>query len=131
MTILWRAHASSQDFFRKIDIGPHESRLRDLILRNEVGDPSDFSIILSGWNDTSSAPTLAPHRVRIDGINYVHFKTSVINFLIKVDTRPFPKDLLPVVVGGDPCLAVLQLEFFSSKEGRTLIPLLRRHKRGI
>lgn len=99
MTILWRAHASSQDFFKKIDIGPHESRLRSLILRNEVGDPSDFSIILSGWSDTSSAPTLVPHRVRVDGTNYVHFKTSVINFLIKVDTRPFPKDLLPVVVG--------------------------------
>ena len=128
MTILWRAHASSQDFFKRINIGTHEDRLRNFILNGQLGDPGDFSVILSQWNDTSSAPTLAPQRVRFDGINYAYFKTSVINFLIKVDSRPFEPDLLAVVVGGDSHLAVLQLEFLDSKDGRILIPLLRKHK---
>ncbi|MEI6177548.1 MAG: hypothetical protein WCS43_11700 [Verrucomicrobiota bacterium] len=128
MTILWRAHASSQDFFKKIDIGSHEGRLRNFILNGQLGDPSDFSIILSRWKDTSSAPTIVPQRVRFEGINYAYFKTSAFNFLIKVDSRSFEPDLLPIVVGGDSHLAVLQLEFFNSKDGRILIPLLRKHK---
>jgi hypothetical protein len=128
MTILWRAHASRQDFFKKIDIGSHADRLRNFILNEELGDPSDFSIILSRWNDTSSAPILIPQLVRIEGINYAYFKTSIINFLIKVDRRPFEPDLLPFVVGGDSHLAVLQEEFFNSKDGQILMPRLRKYK---
>ena len=129
MTILWRAHVSNNPFFQKINIGSHESRLKNFILNGELGDTSDFSIILSRWNDTSSAPTLLPQQVQFDGINYVQFKTSAFNFLIKVDNKPFDKELLPIVVGGDSHLAVLQLEFFSSKDGRLLLPLLKNHAR--
>jgi hypothetical protein len=127
MTILWRAHASSQEFFKYIDIGPYESRLRKLILEGQVGDPDEFSIILSKWHDTKSAPTLVPRRVRHEQVNYVEFKTSVMNFIIKVDSRPFDPDLQSVVVGGDSHLAVLQLPFFESREARKLLPLLRKH----
>jgi hypothetical protein len=130
MTILWRAHASSQDFFKNIDIDSHEDRLRNFILNGELGDPSDFSVILSQWNDTSHGPTLVPQRVRIEGINYAYFKTAVINFFIKVDRRPFDRDLLSCVVGGDSHLAVLQHEFFNSKDGRILMPRLRGYAGG-
>lgn len=128
MTILWRVHASSQDFFKSIDIGSHEDRLRNFILNGQLGDPGDFSIFLFRWNDTFSAPTLVPRNVKIEGINYVEFKTSVVQFLIKVDMHSIEPDQLLFAVGGNSHLAVFQRKFFDSKDGRILIPLLRKHK---
>jgi hypothetical protein len=37
LSILWRGSVSSLEFFRLVSLGPHEQRLRDMILREDPG----------------------------------------------------------------------------------------------
>jgi len=116
MTVLWRAHATTQPFFANVDLGAKEERLRQLILNDDVGDPTEFSVILYGWSNipNRSCPVMAPEKVQIGTFDFFQFNTPGVAFGIKVDSRPFPTDQLASVVGGSPELAVLQMPFSPS-----------------
>jgi len=128
MSILWRAGVSNRPFFAGVQLGRHEERLRHLILNNDVGSVEDFTIFLARWEDTPihGRPTLRPYRSRMDGFNGYQFHISQFSFFIKVDSRPFPPDLLPCAVGGDPYLPIFfQGTFKDSKVGRVTINSLK------
>jgi hypothetical protein len=42
LSILWRASVSSLDFFRLVSLGPHEDRLRRMLLADDAGAPETF-----------------------------------------------------------------------------------------
>lgn len=114
MTVLWRAHASDQRFYSQIQLGPHEERLRRLILEGKVGDPDDFSVILWGWRgiDRHKWPLVAPQKRRLgNGLRFYDFRTTGVNFTIKVDTQKAAID--PSIVGMDSDLMM----FYRKPEG--------------
>ncbi|QTN32936.1 hypothetical protein HZ994_11585 [Akkermansiaceae bacterium] len=104
MTVLWRAHASSQPFYGEVDLGVHEERLRKLILADDVGDPGDFSVILWDWQgvDRRKWPLEMPSKHRLGGgVNFYEFRSAGVNFSIKVDGRKIINDPSIVGMGSD------------------------------
>lgn len=45
LSILWRMAISTLDFFRDVDLGPHQERLRTMILNEDPGLPHEYPFI--------------------------------------------------------------------------------------
>jgi hypothetical protein len=46
MSLLWRAGVSTLETFEEVDLGPHESRLRQMLLAAEPGAPHDYACLI-------------------------------------------------------------------------------------
>jgi hypothetical protein len=92
MSLLWRAGVSSRALFRRVNLGPHERRLREMILANNPGTHHDYSVMLGIHRDTPphGLPMLEPAHFRDQdcGIKYYQFYLGHLVACIKVDSRP-------------------------------------------
>jgi len=89
LSILWRAHVSSQVIFKKVKLGPHEPIIRELLLTGNAFDSNSYSVILSKWIDGGFGPVIMdPFREKYDGLNFYRFYCGRYIFSIKVDSRP-------------------------------------------
>lgn len=93
ISLLWRAGVSSRALFRRVNLGPHEDRLRQLILANDPGSPHDYSVILGIHRDTPDygLPMLEPIPLRDEetGIKYYRFSLGRLVACIKVDSQSY------------------------------------------
>jgi hypothetical protein len=93
ISLLWRAGVSSRALFRRVNLGPHEDRLRELILANNPGTPHDYSVMLGIHRDTPDhgLPMLEPFPLRDEktGIKYYRFSLGRLVACIKVDSQPY------------------------------------------
>jgi len=88
LSILWRAHASSHQAFKKVKLGPHELPIRNLLLNNDAGSPDQYSVIISRWIDDGFGPVfMDPFAEKYDGINFYRVYCGMYVFSIKVDSR--------------------------------------------
>lgn len=44
LSLLWRMSIASHRFWREVDLGPHEQRVREMILREDSGEPYDYGV---------------------------------------------------------------------------------------
>lgn len=89
LSILWRAHASSHPAFSKVQLGPHEPIIRNLLLTNNAGEPDQYSVIISKWIDDEFGPVfMDPFSEKYDGINFYRVYCGRYVFSIKVDAAP-------------------------------------------
>lgn len=94
LSVLWRASVSSETFFAHINLGPYEPNLRDRVQRGDTGDDSDFPLVLSRFNDSTSERILnVPHSRRIDGVRFYTLYLASYVAEIKVDKQPLPEFL--------------------------------------
>ncbi|MGI8967036.1 MAG: hypothetical protein ACR2H1_13250, partial [Limisphaerales bacterium] len=47
MSVLWRVGVASGDFFRCVDLGPHEARLRKMLHAENPGEPDDYGCLIT------------------------------------------------------------------------------------
>jgi hypothetical protein len=92
--MLWRASVSSHDFYSCVDVGSkHVERLRELILTNNPGEPEEYAVWLTSFDDPEiRAVMLQPirQRIRPEGVNIYRFVVAGFTIFIKVDQRPTP-----------------------------------------
>ncbi|MCP4049269.1 MAG: hypothetical protein GY730_00995 [bacterium] len=87
LSILWRAHASSHNVFKKVKLGPHEAKIRKLLLTNDADVPDQYSVIIYKWIDDGFGPVIMdPFREKYDGVNFYRFYCGRYIFFIKVDS---------------------------------------------
>jgi hypothetical protein len=121
MSVLWRASITNQDFFHQVNLGSWESVLKDMILNADPGTENDFSVILSKYEGASATIMPNPQRIRTEGINYYKFRMGSYSVLIKVDQRPFPGKLKPVVLRPNQPLLIQIKDYEDSKEFNTIL----------
>lgn len=46
LSLLWRAGVTRQMSFREVNLGPHEERLRQMVLKGDPGKPMDYGCLL-------------------------------------------------------------------------------------
>ena len=51
LSILWRSSVSTLPFFREVTLGPHEAKLREMILEEKPGKPWQYGCALSDLAD--------------------------------------------------------------------------------
>ncbi len=77
MSLLWRAGISGLPFFSDVSLGPHEERLRRMILAEDAGEPHEYGCIiyalLRGDNKLSDDIVFQPGCRKMEGHTFYRF----------------------------------------------------------
>lgn len=87
LSVLWRAHASTQPLYRAVDLGPFEPRLRAMILAADAGGKDDFPVWMTRYYSPNRPVVLQPIRKRVDGINGYLFHFALHDIVCVVDRQ--------------------------------------------
>ena len=92
LSMVWRAGASKRPFFDKVKLGPHQDRLREMIVANNPGSKDKYSAqVFSFRGMPNGYPILMPIRLMSTyGINYYRFYLGELFVDIKIDSRKTP-----------------------------------------
>jgi hypothetical protein len=66
LSILWRASVAARPEFHKVRLGPHEDRIRQMLLSLEPGEETQYPCQVILFNRPTTA-ILFPHRIKVDG----------------------------------------------------------------
>ncbi len=73
MSVLWRVGVATGDFFRCVDLGPHEARLREMLHTENPGEPDDYGCLITPLLPEPEIPVetivAMPRATRLDGHN--------------------------------------------------------------
>jgi hypothetical protein len=117
LSILWRAHASTLPEFKNVQLGPHEARVRHLLLSATPGAPEEYSVVIVKWIDEEFGPVfMDPFRETYDGLNYYRIYLGRYVLYFKVDQRPTNAAFRYFQLGQDTKLVVIARELKKSKE---------------
>jgi len=70
LSILWRASISSHPLFSRVNLGPHEEKIKDMIYSNNPGKQFDYPCIMFGlFSEIGSHKNFIdqPRKIHIDG----------------------------------------------------------------
>jgi hypothetical protein len=97
LSVLWRAHASSQPVFRKVKLGTHEPIIRNLLLRGDPASEEEYSVVIARWIDEQFGPVfMDPFCEKYEGVNYYRIYCGRYVLYVKADkqkTGPTFKDI--------------------------------------
>lgn len=98
LSILWRASISSRGFFRDVNLGPYEERIRTMILEGDPGRAEDFPILMMSWlaDDSISHDFVGQPGINraTQGIRYV-FPIAGITYVYHVSPNSMLPQLMP------------------------------------
>ena len=117
ISLLWRAGASSQPMFDRVQLGPHLDKLKTLILNNDPSSDDDYCVVLGHFYDLPEwAVVMEPIRRKDGGINYYSFYFGHFVARIKVDKRVSFGDIDEFKISNNKPLAILSRKFWGSWE---------------
>jgi hypothetical protein len=126
ISILWRASASSHNYFSHINAGPFEDMLKEMIINNDPGDKNCFSVIITKFDDESIATAiLNPHREKLEGINYYSIYLGGFKVYIKVDNRESSELMKNFIMAPNGPLYVVIRDFRGSSEFKIMKKIAR------
>ena len=79
ISVLWRAGISNNEMFSKVDLGPHENTLRNMLIVEDPGSSNKYGCLMFGIineNDVVSDFIDQPEELRIDGMRCYRFVFS-------------------------------------------------------
>jgi len=120
LSVLWRASISSQAFYSRIEIGPHESIIKEMIKDEDPGDPFDYAVSLAKFGDPRVTVMLDPHENKFDGINYCQFYITGFVVYIKVDKRDPPVFFRELCLKKVPPFWIILRDLNKSKDGKII-----------
>ncbi|WP_157373395.1 hypothetical protein [Algoriphagus terrigena] len=97
LSILWRSSLSNHEFFKEISLGPHEDKIRLMLLNNSPGDVDDYPVMISivdqapkSPKDYIGQPTLKKYK----GHKIAGFWISSIMFAVVISSHRKPSESL-------------------------------------
>jgi hypothetical protein len=132
VSLLWRAAASSNEFFDRVELGPHEERARSLIVAGDPGTPHEFSVLIERWYAPPERQGLlraqfSPYCAEIDDVHEVKLFLAGAVIHVKVDKRPYPEPFPELMLRPGVPLHVISRELEGSKDLLALRPALDAH----
>ena len=117
LSVIWRAHASTHPVFSKVNLGPHEVFIRNMLLNNQPGDPEQYSINIVRWVDEEFGPVfMDPFGEKYKGVNYYRVYCGKYVLYIKIDQRKTIKIFRELQLGSSKELFLIARELKKSKE---------------
>ena len=123
LSVLWRAHASTDPFFQRVKLGVvHEEKIRDLLLRADPAKAEDYSVCFMRWidDDFGPVPPMDAIRQRIDGVNFYLVYCGRYVLYVKVDQRDTGPSLREFQVAPTRPLIVCARNFSKSKDRQVM-----------
>ena len=127
MSVLWRAGASKQPFFKNVQLGPYNEDLRARILAADPGRVEDYAVALSRFDaPPPNVGMLNPCRNEYGGVNHYQLYLGGYMAIVKVTNKKPPEffECLYIAPGTD--VIVLILEFETSKEFQVMANVVKR-----
>lgn len=91
LSILWRASISSRPFFSEIQLGPHQEKIREMIINGNPGDNDDYPIFIMSYVTENSVPQdliTQPRKIKIkEGHNTYLFVIGGILYIFYVNSK--------------------------------------------
>lgn len=123
LSVIWRAGVSSKPFFDRVQLGPHEARIRKRLLSADPGESSCYSVVFGMWEGREQGPGMMdPFREKYEHVNFYRMYLGNYICYVKVDQRPTPGSLRYVQLTPKHPLVVVARNLASSKE----CPIMRR-----
>jgi hypothetical protein len=126
MAVLWRAAVSMHEFYARIRLGPFEPTLLSMLKTGNPGRPDDFGVMLWTYDAHPNATiTFDPFATRVGDIHCYRFKLYRYVFWIKVDKRPYLRDIRELQLSPGSPLVVLHQAFAESQDHKLARALVR------
>jgi hypothetical protein len=110
LSLLWRMSVTSLPFFKEVDLGPHEEKLRLALLSDNPLEPDQYPCLLVAVKIDGQFyqdGILQPSVVRIDGNRCYRIMIAGILFTFHVGNQPIPIDISPFILSKQNELRVL------------------------
>lgn len=125
ISVLWRAAASTQDYFKLVQIGPYEEAAKSAILAATAGEPQEFGTIFSRWvappeREALTNAHMSPFCERWDGINAVRIYIGPVVAYVKVDKRRHVEPFASLLLSPGRPLTLVAREIHTSKDLRAM-----------
>lgn len=130
LSVLWRASLSTQHFFRKVNLGRHESAIREALLSNDPKDSNWYAVTIAKWSDhPDGVGMMDPYHIRFDGLNYyvMYLKHYIIYY--KVDQRIPGNAYQAIQLKQNSPLIAIGRELNESNELKILSGMVKSHAR--
>jgi len=91
ISVLWRAGIAKNEMFSRVDLGPHENTLRNMLIAEEPGDPTKYGCLMFGIiaeRDVVSDLIDQPECLRLEGIRCYRFVFSGFVWVFFVASHP-------------------------------------------
>ena len=97
LAVLWRASVSTLQFFRGVQLGPHQARVLAILDGSRSLQQNNYSaILIHPLHQRYPGTILPPWRGRIDGVWFYRLYFPDVIAMIKMDARPTPRLLRPI-----------------------------------
>jgi hypothetical protein len=128
LSLLWRASITNRIEYRKVSLGPYERKACELIFGAKLLGSINFYELLVGRYRTfgrfnPTANYTSPARTNIEGTNGWAFALCGFRIMAKIDKRPLPAILRPVIVNGSSRLIGIFGDYHSTSEGRAMMEM--------
>lgn len=93
LSVLWRAGVSSLPFFAQVSLGPHEEKLRKMMLNENAGEPGDYPFMMALVTHKDVVQTdliVQPSWSRLEGHYSYRFVFGGIAWLYLVSSHKTP-----------------------------------------
>ena len=111
LSVLWRASISSLDIFKHVNLGPHEERIRQMVLNGDPGGADAYPTLLWVLNfngDQLRDFIVEPTHMRVEGRKCYRFVMGGFLIMMFVAGIPAPEPFPQAVL--DPSRPVQSLE---------------------
>jgi hypothetical protein len=100
LSVLWRASVSSKPFFARIQLGKHEATIADMIQKKNPGSCDQFPVVIGRLVCQQFPNAVFPPRNQRspEGVNFNLLFLPSIKIMVKVDRRPLPQALEPIIL---------------------------------
>lgn len=103
-------------FFEQVDLGEKwQKQLRNLLLQEQAGDENIFSVILVKYQGIEANSVQPPIRCRKQ-VNHYRFRLASYCFLIKVDQRPYPREIKEFIIVPNQPLKLRVIDYKRTQE---------------
>jgi hypothetical protein len=126
LAVLWRASVSTQEFYARVRLGPHEQRIKQLLLAQDAGAPDEYSILIGRFDHSSElVPMLGPVDTRLGGCDFYELLLNGFLVFVKIDNRSLPSLLHELMLRPGCPLYILALPYNGSQEHSILVSIAR------
>lgn len=116
VSLIWRAHLSTQPFFEQVNLGPFAGVARKMILDEDPGEPNTFGVSMVRYEDPLAEATMnLAEVIRFEGIKCYRLNIPNYAILVKVDRRPYPADRLGFLLTPDTPFFIGLFEYRGSR----------------
>jgi hypothetical protein len=97
LSLLWRASISVRPLFREVRLGPHEERIRQMLLNGEPGEQLKYPCVMVTHPHLKDIVT-QPSRSRVNGGHVYKFLIGGIIYIFFISKHAIPPDLMDVPI---------------------------------